>query len=269
MFRSLSVAVALLAFAVVTAAPTHAYTIVRKDGARFDAQGPPSYKDGQAVFTLAGGSTGSMPESAIDKPATEKANQPASSPKGATKRDVVTNESLSPGGAAPGGKSKSTFTNDDLKKAEGRSVVEGDVQTGAIEDTTTDDDWAAKHDEEMARLDAERRVRRGEAPPPAAAAPPAAEGEEGERSAAESERATAAADGAAPPTEAGAAPPAPPAKEEDPVAVLQKKVDELRTRLDQLDRTISGGGGNAVTVNERLQTANELTQAEEELANAR
>ena len=100
--------IALLLMAV----PASAYVVVRTDGTKFEAAEAPEFKDGAAYFTLPGGSRGSVPEAAIDKNATEKANAEGAA-KPAENAGVVTNEALAKGEEAKA----AGFTNEDLAKA--------------------------------------------------------------------------------------------------------------------------------------------------------
>lgn len=127
----------IMALGSILAAPSFAYTVVRKDGTKFQTESAPTYKDGQASFTLAGGSKGSVPESGIDKAATAKAN-PAPDAKGTQ---------------APKKEGAAVFTNEDLKNAKGLSDSDGKVEVEGAPDTSSADadaDFAARHDREMA-----------------------------------------------------------------------------------------------------------------------
>ncbi len=204
----------ILLLATFTASAAFSYTVVRKDGGKFETQNPPTYRDGKVIFTLPGGSKGSMPEASIDKAATEAANRADEKP-AKTQKKVATNESLAKSQQET---KKTVFTNNDLANAKGVSVMEGTVTY----DAGDDEEWAKKHDEEMAKL-------RGEKPATGSSVQQSQEPE---------------------PT---------------PLQKAQKKVDDLRAKLVELDRTLANSAGDAVTVNQRLQTAADLKQAEEEL----
>lgn len=103
------------------AAEATGYTIIRKDGTRFEVPKAPVYEDGQATFEMAGGSRGSIAEDAVDKAATERANQPSDTPEVGGGGSVFTNEALVPSAEE---NVSAAFTNEDLEGAWGRATEE-------------------------------------------------------------------------------------------------------------------------------------------------
>ena len=83
-----------------------AFTVVLVDGSRLEAVDAPTYIQGRAVFRIQKGSLTSLPESRIDKVATDKANMSTTPTPGTPKKDALPS----------GGKSKATFTDADLPK---------------------------------------------------------------------------------------------------------------------------------------------------------
>lgn len=254
------------------------YTIVRKDGTKFEAQAAPEYKDGKAIFLLAGGSKGSMAEADVNKAATEKAN---AAPAGDAKKGkdqgkgVVTNENLAASPKSmPKGGGKSSFTNEDLAKAEGKATVEGSVDTaqpGEAAPADGADDWAKRHDEEMARI-AEQRKKATEGGDDAEKDAQQRDNDAADKAKKDAEGASGEGEkdaGGAPPKDAAKAEPPKDETPEEKTARLEKERDELREKLVSIDNKIGGGAGDAATVNERLQTAEDLNKAEEALEDSK
>lgn len=99
-----------------------AYTLVRRDGRHLEVRAAPDIHDGTVYYTLLSGLNGFMAETDLNRTATERANGSALARGGRTRRPLG-----EPPDGGPPKVVRRVYTNDDLAKAKGLSVVEGDV----------------------------------------------------------------------------------------------------------------------------------------------